>query len=487
MLAIGGREARHARGPASDEDEMSVFGSRSAEINLDEFERRLRAAGTPSANLDDPLSELARLVEASWPGAASASAVPVSNVPSPRLEAGALRPALEATHDDQGEPLGAPEPSHDPGYHEIGHVDDRMQGSIPRRRNWTLSVAALAVVGVGMIGAVFALKGGVPGLPKQPPFIAAAQGPTKVQPPSEDAVAASNDDGANLLKDSTRASSVKVVATEEQPVDLNAQSSLGAARLPVNVASTPADSGAASGTLVTSAPDAPVVAPAAPPSPVIQQFPDPKPVRTISLRPDGTPIPTLAAALADTADSAPPTEPPKLPAKPAAKPALEATGNAQPSTPKLELPTKLSPKSSARVVVGKADPTTGAADTANATTPPAAPTKSEKAKAAKTQQAALSEGTAATQQTVDSTAATKSTSWAVQLAAPKSEAEATSEVARLNAKYASDLNGSLIGVHKALVNGDTIYRLRVVGLSKADAAALCARLKGDGGECFIAK
>jgi hypothetical protein len=26
-----------------------------------------------------------------------------------------------------------------------------------------------------------------------------------------------------------------------------------------------------------------------------------------------------------------------------------------------------------------------------------------------------------------------------------------------------------------------------VGLTKADAAALCARLKGDGGACFIAK
>ncbi len=54
-------------------------------------------------------------------------------------------------------------------------------------------------------------------------------------------------------------------------------------------------------------------------------------------------------------------------------------------------------------------------------------------------------------------------------------------------KYESALNGSAVGVHKAVVNGETIYRLRVVGLSKADAAALCARLKGDGGECFIAR
>ena len=40
---------------------------------------------------------------------------------------------------------------------------------------------------------------------------------------------------------------------------------------------------------------------------------------------------------------------------------------------------------------------------------------------------------------------------------------------------------------KAVVKGATIYRLRVAGLSKADAAALCARLKGEGGDCFIAK
>ena len=57
----------------------------------------------------------------------------------------------------------------------------------------------------------------------------------------------------------------------------------------------------------------------------------------------------------------------------------------------------------------------------------------------------------------------------------------------MTGKYGADLNGSAVGVHKAVVKGETIYRLRVVGLTKADAAALCARLKGEGGECFIAK
>ena len=43
---------------------MNVPGSRPADdINLEEFERRLRAAGAQQANVEDPLQELARLVE----------------------------------------------------------------------------------------------------------------------------------------------------------------------------------------------------------------------------------------------------------------------------------------------------------------------------------------------------------------------------------------------------------------------------------------
>jgi len=113
--------------------------------------------------------------------------------------------------------------------------------------------------------------------------------------------------------------------------------------------------------------------------------------------------------------------------------------------------------------------------------------KPEKAAKPSKTQVASAEATPSAPLTADAAAARKSTGWSVQLAAPGSEAEATSEMTRLNAKYASVLNGSSIGVHKAAIKGETIYRLRVVGLSKADAAALCARLKGDGGACFIAK
>ena len=462
---------------------MSVSGSRAAvEINLDEFERRLRAAGAQPAGQNDPLYELARLVELSKrPMGAAAPLRGSAQQPEP-VEAILLRPAFDEGHDDPGEAAVEAAPDEGPEVEDFHGDEFRAVEPYRERRSarLMLTASALAVAGVAMIGAVVYLKGGVPGLAKQPPYIAAAQGPTKVLPPSDDTVAAPNEARANFLKDKTQPAHVKVVANEEQPVDLT---TLASSKAPAEAARAPADAPA-----VKAMVDTPVVATPAPPPPVASQFPEPKPVRTVHLRPDGTPIPLTLVASADATGTAPAIEAAK--AKPAAASPAGAAANAQASTPKLELPTKLSGKSSARVMVGKTDTTVPGSieEAANEPLPPSA--KAEKAaKVSKTQVASADPAAPSTaaQQAPDSTAATKPTSWAVQLAAPKSEAEAKTDIERLNAKYASALNGSAIGLQKAVVNGDTVYRLRVVGLSKADAAALCARLKGDGGNCFLAK
>src|SRR5271166_47650 len=279
-----------------DEEEMSVSGSRSAEINLDEFERRLRAAGAQPAGLEDPLFELARLVEGSWPAPANAQS-PASPArldvePAQQLETGALRPELEGAADYHDEIVA---PSQTPDIEQLVEVHDvRNPAPVQRRRSagWTLKVAVLAVVGLAMIGAVFALRGGVPGLPKQPPFIAAAQGPTKVQPPSDETVAAANDAGASLLKDNAKPGSVKVVSSEEQPVDLSAQGSLGnpapaAANPPAAADQVKRPASGSSATPVAPNANTQLIAPSAAPPPVNPEFPNPKPVRTVSLRPDG--------------------------------------------------------------------------------------------------------------------------------------------------------------------------------------------------------
>jgi hypothetical protein len=487
---------------------MSASQSRATdEINLDEFERRLRAAGSQQARAEDPLAELSRLVEFSHMGisngetAARRTAEPAVT-PTKPLTSVETAP-LRSTLDDEVEELapGASEADRAArrDYEFDAHHSDGASAADPgeerRPMRWKIAVSALALAGVAMIGAVFVLKGGASGFRKDAPFIAAAQGPTKVAPPSDQTVTTSSDAGATLLHDNGKPGPVKVVNSEEQPVDLNAQASAN------NPPASTAQGGATDPALAAII-NSPLVPPqpAAPPKGMTSEFPEPKPVRTISLRPDGTPIGAVSAldqpastASATLAPVAQPSKPAEAPTKPAAKPASDATGVAQPSTPKLELPTKLSPpKSSARVVVGKTDTTApeGTAQTPGDPTQNAAPAKPDKAakkpKAGQVADATETTGSIA-QPPVDATAATTSGGWSVQLAAPKSEAEAQSTMTRLNSKYAAELNGSAIGVHKAQVNGDTIYRLRVSGLTKADAAAMCARLKGEGGQCFIAK
>jgi hypothetical protein len=80
-----------------------------------------------------------------------------------------------------------------------------------------------------------------------------------------------------------------------------------------------------------------------------------------------------------------------------------------------------------------------------------------------------------------------STGWVVQLGAPRSEVEAKRDLKRLNTKYGSALKGSKVGFRKVLVNGETVYRLHVDGLSRNKAAALCSRVKGDGDSCSVVR
>ena len=200
---------------------MNVSGARVApDIDLEDFEKRLRTAGTPAGGVEDPLAELARLVEASRPKAAGGQAAPplaaarppVAAPPSvvtppqppspiaPPIEADALRPAFD-------DPT-APEPETDATFDEnepatagpelYADVRDEpaSQPRPARSRRWLWTVSTLAIAGVAMIGAVFALKGKLPGMPKAAPFIAAAQGPIKVQPPSDATVSTPNDVGA---------------------------------------------------------------------------------------------------------------------------------------------------------------------------------------------------------------------------------------------------------------------------------------------------
>ena len=257
-------------------------------------------------------------------------------------------------------------------------------------------------------------------------------------------------------------------------------------------------------------------APTASTPPAPPQSSDSSSVRTTSLRPDGTPIATAAPTTAVLGDTARAEEPP-APAPPADRDTAE-----KPSTAKHDSPTKLRTTPS-RLSVGKTD----AAATANAEMQPLrlGPKVKKAASAPKVAQEApvepqaaplapeppanplpnasnppanasnplastfgfiagtLGRPAASAPQPAEQTAASQTGDWAVQFGAPKSEAQAQTDLARLNAKYAPALNGAKIGVQKTEVNGETVYALRAAGLSKAEASALCTRLKGR--DCVI--
>ncbi|HEY3719480.1 MAG TPA: SPOR domain-containing protein [Roseiarcus sp.] len=68
-----------------------------------------------------------------------------------------------------------------------------------------------------------------------------------------------------------------------------------------------------------------------------------------------------------------------------------------------------------------------------------------------------------------------------------SESEAQAKLAYLRSEYSGRLGSASLTVHKAEVNGETVYRVRSSGISKADAHSLCARLQASGGDCFVAR
>jgi hypothetical protein len=193
------------------------------------------------------------------------------------------------------------------------------------------------------------------------------------------------------------------------------------------------------------------------------------------VRPDGTVI--TADASAATAPAATPTAAPIT-----RKIELAPSVTSQPSSPTLELPPKPA-KTTTRVNVAKTDTT---APTEPVSAPLQLGTANASAPADKAQKLPTKLRPPEVAANAQPASAPGGGEWAVQLAAPRSEADAQSAIQKLQTKYAAALGDNELAVRKAEVNGDAIYRVRALNLSKADAQSLCQKLKADGGECFVA-
>lgn len=498
---------------------MSAAPERREPIDIEEFERRLRGP-EPVRRAEDPLAELARLVgsqnqPASDPFAelfadngrrAAPPVVPPAPPPvappfaphvvPPPVEAAApqpdpfadfpdLRPLLRGA--DHG-PAFAPAPpapeAHDlapaleaePYPENLGPssqyedwaeapelAPDAPAPEQPRERSKKPLYVAAAVIAAGFvaIGSTLAWRGGAHqagGVAT----IAASTNPTKVQPKEgEGAEKASRE--STMLERTATPPVKKVVTRDEQPMDVSAAAKTPRI-IPLEDSAGPSTGAVTSGS--SGAASVPAVAPPAPsPREPAQRsaFPEPKRVKTVSVRADGSIITSGEAA------APAPAAAPKPPERTTPAPARNAT-----------------PKSATR-----ADATSSAAAAPKPAAPkPKADAKPEPKPAAKPRVAAVQpkqDAPAPAAEASDDEEAPKPVSsggYAVQVASTGSESEARQTAARLGDKLSGALGGRRPSVVKA---SDTLYRVRVTGLSKESANAMCGKVKAAGGACFVAR
>lgn len=433
-------------------------------IDLAEFERRLRGAHVEEPQTAHGFEPMAQAIQnaprsaptvasrPSYPrtaeaGDARVAANPVADLRGALEEAAAKPDPFHSVVDNfpnAAERFGAPaEAAQEPGWRpEAFEPIGEKSGASTRKRMLLLGgAAAVLVVGVGV---TLSMRGGSTG--GNAPTIRASNEPFKIQPEAKPAGEKPSETASILDRNgSERLAASRVVTREEQPVDVREAGRQAAGRPGPSAGAPPSG--------------LPTAGPAA-----NGFFPEPRRVRTVSVRPDGTIISDAQPAAPATAPraAAPVPSRPAAPSAPQAAPVAPQTA----APPAVRAAAVTPPKTPER-----ASPTT-TASTGGAAATPAAPAT----RAASPQSAAVA-----------ATPRAGAGAFAVQLAAPGSESEANAAIARIQQRYGSALGGLKPTVRKAKVGEKDVYRVRVVGLSQSDANGVCEKLKSAGGSCFVAR
>ena len=456
-----------------------------APVDLEDFEARLRGSIPGGAPQSDPLAELARLVEGrplpfarqqpqqaqpqdpyaphrDQPYGADPRSAPAYAQPArapggwdshgsgedlraePRGSYGAMDPGARQpqAHDPYQQQAYAPEPVAQPAYAptppgawrpEESSWDEPASQEPPRKSRKGLYAigGALCLVLAG-VGGTIAYRGNPLAANNGTPVIKAATGPMKVAPEAPAQSSTPSNSASVLDKAGEKIGASRMVTSEEQPADL---SQVRTGSIPAGGA--PARSGSA--------------------------FPEPIKVKTVSVRPDGT--------IVSSNDAAKPAQPVTTPSA-AQRTASNVTG----STPSAAVPAPANTKPAPQA------PAPAAAATPKVTARVAAPADSVEAllagRPAPAAQPSATGGAALP--------AVAKGGFAVQLAAAGSDAEARDRIGKLQRQYASALDGKSPGVVKGEANGKDVWRIRVGGLSRDEANAMCGSIKGSGGACFVA-
>ncbi len=477
--------------------------------SIDPHGRATPTANTPAAG-NDPLAELARLIGQSDPfgefgrdSAPPPAAPQAPSQPEPMLRALAAQAMPRGAHAAAGEhgaevlpggyggedyarqPYGSPplaggddvyhmqdgpvpgyedhagyqEAGYEPGPppyagDEHGYQDYYDDLPPPRRRMGVLAIAAvfaLAVLGTAGAFGYRALFGSVRSGP--PPVIKADAKPAKIVPDKD------KNQAAKLINDRVNDGAQKLVSREEQPVDLNKDPAAGVMTQGQSMAN------AGAGAMQTPALGSGVIGP------------DPRKIKTITIRPNQPMVPTAgtpapAPTQADVADATPAAPArPLAPAQPAAQPPAHAAQAAP--APRSAAPAhRAAPAPTRRVARAPASnaPLSLSPDAVAPTRVARAPTS-------------LAAGSSARPAT------SASGGYAVQISSRRSEADARAALSRMQSRFSSVIGGQRVMIKRVDLAGKGVYYRAMIGPfgSSSDASSLCSRLKAAGGSCFVQK
>jgi len=403
-------------------------------------------------------------------------------------------PEQSAPHPDQAyaDPPEGYEQGYDRYYAQEGqplddaeyHAQQERQQRRHRRSAAVVAILALAVVGgTAAYGYRTFFASGARTSP--PPVIKADTTPTKMMPAAQAGNAVSN----KLIYDrvSERSQVERVVPREEHPIDIKTATvspgpravysgpQAAAAKAPPP-AMIPVTGARAGGQVL------PVASVGSVGGGSGAILPSPKKVRTVTIRPDMTVVPSSVPSSSEPAPMPPPTAAeaarPTRPAAPPPEPRRTASASpsvaAAPPPPAPAVPARArsapSPRQSASAPLSLA--------------PDAAPVPRAPARSARRPMALASVPPVGN---ASRTSAVSGGNFAVQVSSQRSEAEANAAYRTLQRRYPNVLGGRSSFVRRADLGSRGVYYRTMVGpfATGEQAAKLCSSLKAAGGQCII--
>ena len=319
-----------------------------------------------------------------------------------------------------------------------------------RRRNMFIAGGVVAVALFGVIGVFAMWSGGGSG---EPVLLQADADPVRVRPENPGGAVVPNQDNQVYQRvagggEEPEPSQARLIDSTEEPVDLTVQSGPRVVGPRIELTADPAKVEdrleAGDGEMAASATNEDFVA--------LQ----PRRVRTMVVRPDGSIVPRE--------DTEPQVAEEAVPATEAQQLRTELT-QPEPGQTESQMPEQIALAPVAR---------------------PETPAPQQQTQPAQAQPAQQQQQVAAVDPAPPATT-TQTSEWTMQIASQPSAESAQATYQDLARRYSSLLEGRGVNIVRADVEGRTFYRVRIPMASRDEAVNLCTRYQSAGGSCFVSR